>query len=220
MSALLSNRRTLLLSTLAGAAIAPLAGTAQALSPEVVPPVTAWMSWQGGVDLVAVTDASLTQPNVILHVARMVQTPIGSSASGMVFYQPNPAEPPVVMGFVSGDPKVGAYFGPKVFKGTPFETAPVLKARIVIDETGAPGTVRSKITVGKHVFEVTLAGLTPLAQINRPVGALPFTQQGLEAAATDVTLKVNGKPVTVIVPPVGMSGGPAAVWSPAGHYAR
>lgn len=40
--------------------------------------VKQWMSWDGGVDLVAVTSAGLSMPNVIVHVARMVHTPVGS----------------------------------------------------------------------------------------------------------------------------------------------
>ena len=48
-----------------------------------------WMSWQDGVDLVAVTDPSLTQPNVIIHVAGVVHTPFGTAPSGMVLYQPD-----------------------------------------------------------------------------------------------------------------------------------
>ena len=38
-------------------------------------PIKNWMSWEGGVDLVAMTKPGLSMPNVILHVARMVHTP-------------------------------------------------------------------------------------------------------------------------------------------------
>ena len=217
------DRRSLLISSLTAAVAVPLASTAMAQTAKSAasePSINDWMSWQGGVDLVGLTDANLKQPNIIIHLARMVHTPMGSAPSGMVFFQPDPSKPPLIMGFVSGNPLVGAYFGPHIFKGTPFETAPVLKAKITIDETKAPNAVSSKISVGKHVFELTLSGLSPLGQVNRPVGALPFTQQGLEAPATTATLKHNGQPITVIIPPMGMSGGAAAVWSPTGLYAR
>ena len=43
--------------------------------------ISKWMSWEGGVDLVAVTSPDLQMPNVIVHVARMVHTPVGSAPS-------------------------------------------------------------------------------------------------------------------------------------------
>ena len=57
--------------------------------------------------------------------------------------------------------------------------------------------------------------------INREPSAMPpFYQQGVELHATDVTLKVNGAVVDIIIPPVGITGGPASVVSPNGVYAR
>ena len=52
--------------------------------------VTKWMSWEGGIDLAAVTSPDLQMPNIIVHLARMVNTPVGSAASGMILYQPDP----------------------------------------------------------------------------------------------------------------------------------
>lgn len=94
--------------------------------------VTQWMSWEDGVDLVAKTHPELAEPNVIVHVARMVHTPVGSTPAGMVLYQPDPSKVPEIMGFVCEDEKVGAYFGPHIFANTPFENAPILKAKITI----------------------------------------------------------------------------------------
>ena len=51
--------------------------------------VTKWMSWEAGVDLVAVTSPDLQMPNVIVHLGRMVNTPVGSAPSGMIFWQPD-----------------------------------------------------------------------------------------------------------------------------------
>jgi hypothetical protein len=215
----------------AATASTPVAGATQAAPPApVIPlagPIGKWMAWEGGVDLVAVTKADLQQPNVILHVARMVHTPTGAGPAGMVLFQPDPAEAPLAIGFVGPDVKLGAYFGPNIFAGTPFETAPVVAAKIEIDSSKLPASVSSKITVGGHVFEVELSELGPTEFVSRVPGKMspeaplpPFAQQGLEAKAGKATLKVDGKPVDIIVPPVGISGGPAAVWSPTGLYGR
>lgn len=184
-------------------------------------PISHYMSWEGGVDLVAATASNLSMPNVIVHVARLVHTPAGPpSPAGMILFQPDPAKPPAVMGFIGADANVGAYFGPKIFAGTPFEKAPVLQASIEV-RTSLPGSVSSRVVVAGFTFEVTLSNLGPLEVIQRPPAPMtPFTQQGLEAAARHATLRVNGQPINLLVPPIGISGGPAAVWSPAGVYAR
>jgi hypothetical protein len=182
--------------------------------------ITKWMSWEGGVDLVAVTQMGLSMPNVIMHVARLVHTPLGSAASGMVLYQPDPAGPPTAMGFISHNTKVGGYFGPNIFAGTPFEPAPVLEAKIEVI-TNLPNAVSSRIEVGGFLFEIDMTDLSPLELINRAPAAMPpFHQQGLEAKVGKVNFKVNGNEIKIIVPPVGITGGPAAVWAPCGIYAR
>ncbi len=178
-----------------------------------------WMSWEGGVDLVACTRKGLTQPDLILHVARMVHTPVGSAPAGMVMFQPDAGKPPQVMGFVSTNRTVGAYFGPRIFAGTPFAEAPVLSAWIEI-ETGA-GSAGSRIEVGGHVFETRFEKLGGLERVERaPGGMTPFFQQGLEAVPGKVEVRIDGQTVKVEIPPVGISGGPAAVFAPAGLYAR
>jgi len=48
------------------------------------------MSWEGGVDLVGATSPEAQQPNVIVHVARLVHTPAGSAPAGMLLYHPPP----------------------------------------------------------------------------------------------------------------------------------
>lgn len=182
--------------------------------------ITNWMSWEGGVDLVAVTDTDLQMPNIIVHVARMVHTPVGSAPSGMVLIQPDPNSAPVVMGFVSSDATVAAYFGPQIFAGTPFGEAPALDATIEVG-TALPDAVSSRIEVAGLVIEVELSGLGAMELVNRPPAEMPpFNQQGLEAVAASATLRLDGKAVDIIVPPVGITGGPAAVWAPCGVYAR
>lgn len=181
--------------------------------------VTKWMSWEGGVDLVAVTAPHLQMPNVIVHLGRMVNTPVGNAPSGMIFWQPDPNAAPLVMGFVSTDETVGAYFGPHIFKDTPFEQAPVLKATIDISFDGT--TAISKCVVGDYTFEVEMSELSAPYLINREPSAMPpFYQQGVEMQSHMNVLKVNGQVIDIIVPPVGISGGPASVVSPNGVYAR
>jgi hypothetical protein len=178
-----------------------------------------WMSWEGGVDLVALTEEGLQMPNVIVHVAHMVHTPVGSAPSGMLFWQPDVSAAPQVFGFVSSDAAVGAYFGKHIFAGTPFENAPVLVGDIRIRTS--PEQASTCVEVPGFVFESTLTGFSDTVLINRaPAPSAPFHQQGLEAAAAHASLKVNGADVDLIIPPVGMSGGPAAVLAACGIYAR
>ena len=189
--------------------------------PAVVPPnaaVTAWMSWEGGVDIVGMTKPGLTQPNLILHVARSVHTPVGTAASGLVVWQPDPAAAPTVFGMVSENPGVGAYFGPHVFAGTPFEKAPVLLAKISVETLADKAT--SRIEVAGHIFTVTLTGLAPIQIVDRPAGHMPFRQLGLESAAKTVAVTIDGKSVDVTIPPTTAATGPAAVYSQTGLYAR
>ena len=184
--------------------------------------IKSWMSWEGGVDLCAATQEGLAMPNVIIHVARMVHTPEGSAPAGMVLYQPDPAAPPQVMGFISHDATVGAYFGPHIFAGTPFQTAPVLAAQIDVSiDYPAHRTVAAKVTAGGHVFEVKMTSLQDLEHLNRVPGSMtPFTQDVVEAVALEVSLKVDGELVIIHIPKTGISGGPAAVYATAGFYAR
>jgi hypothetical protein len=184
--------------------------------------LSAWMSWDAGVDLVACTAPDLPMPNVIVHLARLVHTPVGSAASGMVLYAPAPGQPPLVAGFVSTDVAVGAYFGPKIFAGTPFEGAPALAAQIEIDLSKLSlGEVGARVVIGELVLETQLRGLGAIELVQRaPQAMAPFHQQGLEAVASGATLKVNGREVPIFIPPIGLSGGAAAVWAPTGLYAR
>jgi hypothetical protein len=181
--------------------------------------VTNWMSWEGGVDLVAVTSPDLQMPNVIVHLGRMVYTPVGSAPSSMIFWQPDTKAAPLVFGFVGTDAKVGAYFGPHIFAGTPFEAAPVLPATIEIDISEK--SAKATCVAGDYTFEVEMNEFSEPYLINRTPAAMPpFHQQGVEIHAKKASLKVNGQPINIIIPPVGISGGPASVVAPNGVYAR
>lgn len=181
--------------------------------------VSKWMSWEGGIDLTAVLSPDSQMPNVIVHLGRMVNTPVGNAPSGMVFWQPDPNAMPAIMGFVSTNAEVGKYFGPNIFAGTPFEQAPVLDAKIDIHISAAKAV--SKLEVGGYSFEVEMSDFSEPYLINRAPAAMPpFHQQGVEIHAKKATLKVNGQAISIIIPPAGISGGPTSVVSPNGVYAR
>lgn len=176
------------------------------------------MSWEGGVDLVAMTEVGMPQPNIIVHVAREVQTPVGSAPAGMVLYAPNP-ESPEIMGFVCPDRVVGEYFGPNIFAGTPFEHAPVLDAEIDIFREDT--LVGARVRVMGHLFETRLQHPGAPELIQRPAGSpMPFAQQGIERACRGARLVLNGETVAIFLPEIGPTGGAPAVFAPAGIYAR
>ncbi len=76
-------------------------------------------------------------------------------------------------------------------------------------------------TIAGYEIEVEFSSLGNLEKIDRAIGALlPFTQQGLEADATAVSLKINGESIAFDLLPMGITGGASAVWSPCGIYAR
>lgn len=178
-----------------------------------------WMSWEGGVDLIALTSDEIAMPNVIVHVARMVHTPVGSAPGGMIFWQPDTAAPPQAFGFVSTSREVGDYFGKNIFAGTPFEEAPTLLGNIDITASGDMAAAR--VEIEGFVFETKLTGLGSTERIDRcPIQTAPFHQQGLEAVAASATLAVNGSDVPLIIPPVGITGGPCAVFAACGIYSR
>lgn len=182
--------------------------------------ITSWMAWEGGVDIAGFTAGAAGMPNLIVHVARVVHTPLGSAPAGMLLWQPDPKAAPAVAGFICTDARIAAYFGPTIFAGTPFERAPALTAKIDVC-VDLPRTVSSRVEVGGFVFEITLAELGALELVQRNAGApMPFAQQGVEAKSARATVRVNGKEIALTVPPVGLSGGPGAVWAPAGLYAR
>ena len=180
--------------------------------------VNNWMSWEGGIDLVGLSQPNLEMPNVIVHVARMVHTPVGSAPSGMVLI-PNADGSPQLMGFVSSNENVGNYFAPNIFAGTPFEQAPTLLADFDF-QINSSDSVEVSITIGENKIHLKLSGLGDLTRVDRQSPNLPFHDASIEAAASNVELSFNGDNMSVIVPPIGMSGGPAAVYSATGFYAR
>ena len=75
--------------------------------------------------------------------------------------------------------------------------------------------------VGDYTFEVEMSDFTEPYLINREPAAMPpFHQQGVEIHARKVSLKINGQEIDIIIPTVGITGGPASVVSPNGVYER
>ncbi len=178
-----------------------------------------WMSWEGGVDLIAKTSAELEMPNVIVHVARMVHTPVGSAPGGMLFWQPDPTAPPLVFGFVSTEQTVADYFGKHIFAGTPFENAPSIIGSITIETSGHSAS--AVVEIPGFTFKTHLSDIGTQDLIDRaPLPTAPFHQQGLEASAGTASLEVNGGKIELTIPPVGITGGPCAVLAACGIYAR
>lgn len=175
-------------------------------------PLNHWMSWEGGVDLLGCTAAGLPMPNAIVHVARLVHTPRGSCPAGMVFWQPDPAAAPVLFGFIATDPAIGAYFGPTLFAGTPFEKAPVLTAAISTSIDADGGSAR--IEVAGHRIETALGSLAPQVLVDRaPGGMAPFRTQGVERQAGKASLRIDGRDIAL----VSVAG---SLVSPTGVYGR
>jgi len=179
--------------------------------------VSKWMSWEGGVDLVALSNEKIEMPNVIVHLARMVHTPVGSAPSGMILL-PNEDGTPKIMTFVSTNFEVGNYFASNVFAGTPFENAPTVVGEINVSIAEDLAEVTLKIE--RFNVNLKLSNLGELTRVNRKSPNLPFNDDSLEAEARTVELTINGIVTPVIVPPMGMSGGPAAVYSATGVYSR
>lgn len=178
-----------------------------------------WMSWEGGVDLIGKTSEELAMPNVIVHVARMVHTPVGSAPGGMIFWQPDPSAAPLAFGFVSEDMAVAAYFANHIFTGTPFEGAPAIAGKITIEITADHAS--AEVEIPGFLFKTHLAEFSETTMIQRdPLPTAPFYQQGLEASAGHACLKVNGEKIPLVIPPVGITGGPCAVVAACGVYAR
>ena len=137
----------------------------------------------------------------------------------MILFQSDSGAPPELMGFVSQDPAVGAYFGLRVFAGTPFEKAPVLNAQISVLQDG--DSLTSPVEVGGKTIVCKLSSLGALKSINRPRGGMTlFAQQVLEADAGSVEVSIDGDAIAVTVAEVGPSGGAGALSSPAGIYSR
>jgi hypothetical protein len=135
---------------------------------------------------------------------------------GMLLINPDNKEIPDLFGFICEDEELGKYYGPKIFKGTPFENAPVLKANITIN-VDFPNVVSTRIETAGHLIELELTNFD-VAQFYNRVGGMPFTQNVIEALAHKAVFKFDGKILAGDLPTSGIGGGLPAVYSPAGIY--
>ena len=177
---------------------------------------TDFLSWFDGIDAMLKPTPDAPLPNVLVHVARITNTPWGMTPGGMLLINPDNKAMPDVFGFIAEDEELGKYYGPKIFKGTPFENAPVLKANISIT-VDFPNIVSTKIETAGHVIELELSNFDEAQYYNR-AGGMPFTQNVVESLAHTAVFKFDGKVLEGELPPGGIGGGLPAVYSPAGLY--
>ena len=177
---------------------------------------TDFLSWFDGVDAMLKPTPDAPMPNVLVHVARITNTPAGMTPGGMLLINPDNKEMPDLFGFICEDEELGKYYGPKIFKGTPFENAPVLVAKISMN-IDFPNSVSTKIEVADHVIELELSNFDE-AQFYHREGGMPFTQNVVEALAHTAVFKFDGRVLEGQLPESGIGGGLPAVYSPAGIY--
>ena len=177
---------------------------------------TAFLSWHDGVDAMLKPTPDSPMPNVLIHVARMVNTPLGICSAGMILINPQNKEVPDFFGFVAENKELGQYYGPNIFKGTPFEQAPVFKAEISL-KIDFPNKVKAKIVAVKHTIELELSDFDAAQYYDRP-GGMPFYQNVIEAKAKKAVFKFDHKIIAGELPPEGMAGGLPACYAPTGIY--
>ena len=177
---------------------------------------TAFLSWHDGVDAMLKPTPDSPMPNVLIHVARMVNTPLGICSVGMILINPQNKEVPDFFGFVAENKELGQYYGPNIFKGTPFEQAPVFKAEISL-KIDFPNKVKAKIVVAKHTIELELSDFDAAQYYDRP-GGMPFHQNVIEAKAKKAVFKFDHKIIAGELQPEGMAGGLPACYAPTGIY--
>lgn len=177
---------------------------------------TAYLSWHDGVDAMLKPTPDSPMPNVLVHAARMVNTPLGICSAGMLLINPQNKEIPDFFGFIAEDEDLGKYYGPYIFKGTPFEQAPVFKAEFHFD-LDFPNKTFIKIEAAGHSIELELSDFDPAIYYDRP-GGMPFHQNVIEAVAHKALFKFDGEVIGGELPPEGLAGGLPACYAPTGIY--
>lgn len=175
-----------------------------------------FLAWLDGIDAMLKPTPDSPLPNVLVHTARVVSTPMGICKAGMILINPENKEMPDFVGFVAEDVELGQYFGPKIFKGTPFEGAPVHQAEMNF-EIDFPGKVVCTVKAAGHTIELELSEFDNAQYYHRPPG-MPFTQNVIEACAHKAVFKFDGNVIPGELPPEGMAGGLPACYAPTGLY--
>ena len=180
--------------------------------------IESWLSWEYGVDITASTVENARQPNLVIHAARQVFTPVGSGAAGLILFTPPRACEPTLRYVVSQNYEVGRYCATQVFAGTPFEDAEVCGGEVVVGERGANIEIRVKTAAVE--IEALLENIGVLQEVMRPRGVLPYAQNQLEAGVQTVSLRLDGREQLLYLPPGIAEIAPLALWKPCGHYSR
>ena len=175
-----------------------------------------FLAWHDGVDAMLKPAPDAPLPNVLIHTARAVNTPIGICKGGMILMNPDNKDMPDFFGFVAEDPEMGKYFGPRIFKGTPFEGAPVYQAEMNFD-IDFPQKVTCTVKADGHVIELELTGFDDAKYYHRPP-VMAFTQNVIEARAHEAVIRFDGNIIPDQLPAEGLAGGLPACYAPAGLY--
>jgi hypothetical protein len=152
-----------------------------------------WMSWESGMEVTAATTAG-GSPSLVLHLARMLHTPIGSARGGMLFWQPDPAGDPLVLCSVTTDSKVGDYCRSHLFPGTLFEEAPPVLGDISIEVH--PDDVFARIAIPGFIFDLRLSGIATAILSDSPAATPALCHhRRIRSDIHRTTLKLNGRTV-------------------------
>ncbi len=178
---------------------------------------TDFLAWTDGVDAMLKPSEDAPLPHVMVHTARTTSTPWGNAPGGMLLINPDMKEVPDFFGFVCAAEELGKYYGLKIFKGTPFENAPVFKGNIEMNIT-FPGNVSVRIEVAGHICELEMSDFEPAQYYNRDPFPMPFRQNVVEAKAKSATFKWDGKIIGGVLPKTGIGSGLPACYSPSGMY--
>jgi len=151
-----------------------------------------WMSWESGMEVTAAT--AHEAPSLVLHLARMLHTPVGSARGGMLLWQPDPRGAPLALCSVTTDSRVGDYCRSHIFAGTLFGNAPPVLGDISIEVH--PDDVFARIDIPGFIFELRLSGIaTPALSDSLPTPSSPCHQKAIRSEIHRTTLKLNGRTV-------------------------
>jgi hypothetical protein len=179
-----------------------------------------WLTFEDGVVLAGRTHESFLLPNLVLVVTGFGRSPRGEGPAGFVLWQPDPDGDPEIADFVGERRRMGRRLD-ALFAGSEIAGSPIALGELAVARKPRRGRVRVDVFACGHEITARLDDLAPAELVSRPPSAeAPFWQQGVEARAARVRLRIDGRDTTFL--PVARSplGGPAACWSPAGVWAR
>lgn len=179
-----------------------------------------WLGFEHGLVLAGRTDEAFLMPNLVLVLAGFARGPRAEGPAGFVLWQRDPDSDPELAGFVGESRRIGRRLD-ALFAGSEIAGTPVAVGQVTVVHKPGKGRVRAEVNVHGHEITVRLDDLGPLELVRRdPTSETPFWQQGVEASAGRVRLRIDGKETPFL--PVARSplGGPPACWAPTGSWAR